>query len=157
MTQAYRGRAAQYLGVLTVLAGVFTGGCASTPQAATPAPATAAAATPASFPALANGGVFTSAQATRGGATFQQNCQRCHGLTEFSSVPFRRFWANKPLGDLFFRISTTMPRNAPGSLTPQQYADVVGYFLSLNEYPAGARELPPQQEVLDAIKFPAFQ
>jgi hypothetical protein len=49
-------------------------------------------------------------------------------------------------------MSTTMPEDNPGSLKPQQYADVVAYFLKLNGYPAGKTELTGP-EALKTIKL----
>jgi polar amino acid transport system substrate-binding protein len=48
-------------------------------------------------------------------------------------------------------MSTTMPEDNPGSLKPQQYADVVAYFLELNGYPEGKAELDPA--AIKTIKF----
>jgi len=34
-------------------------------------------------------------------------------------------------------VSTTMPQDNPGSLTPQQYVDVTAYVLQLAGFPSG--------------------
>jgi hypothetical protein len=41
-------------------------------------------------------------------------------------------WDGKPASDLMQKTSTTMPTNAPGSLDPKQYADLVAYLLQVN-------------------------
>jgi S-disulfanyl-L-cysteine oxidoreductase SoxD len=99
-------------------------------------------------------GVFTSEQAARGEATFQQVCRSCHGDgREFAGMDFQRRWANRTVGDIFQRLSTTMPLDRPGRLTPQEYADIVAFFLRLNDYPVGAMKLPPELFLLQRVRF----
>lgn len=42
---------------------------------------------------------------------------------------------------LFTIIAADEPQNNPGSLTGEQYADVVAFILQRNGYPAGKNEL----------------
>ena len=46
-----------------------------------------------------------------------------------------------------------MPAIAPGSLSPEQVADVIAHILSVNKYPAGATALPSKVEALTAIQM----
>jgi len=46
-----------------------------------------------------------------------------------------------------------MPEDNPGSLQPQQYADILAMFLRLNEYPVGSDELKGTPEAMKAINF----
>jgi hypothetical protein len=46
-----------------------------------------------------------------------------------------------------------MPEDNPGSLKPQQYADIVSFFLQLNGYPAGETELPVGAAALKSIQM----
>ncbi len=48
-------------------------------------------------------------------------------------------WGGKPVADLFEKIKTTMPEDNPGSLKPQQYADIMAYFLSSISFRPEAR------------------
>jgi hypothetical protein len=48
-------------------------------------------------------------------------------------------------------MSTTMPQDNPGSLAPQEYADILAFFFQLNGFPSGSRELPGDQDALGAI------
>jgi hypothetical protein len=50
-------------------------------------------------------------------------------------------------------ISTTMPQDNPASLALQEYADILAYLMQLNGMPSGSRELPGNQEALNAIPF----
>jgi mono/diheme cytochrome c family protein len=104
-------------------------------------------------PKSVNEGIYTAEQADRGAATFKTSCTACHDTTRFTGEEFLKGWTGKPLHELFAHMSTTMPEDNPGSLKPQQYADVVAYFLKLNGYPAGKTELESAAEGLKAIKF----
>jgi mono/diheme cytochrome c family protein len=114
-----------------------------------PAPATASAPEPETG---APPGPYTSEQATRGEATFERACSRCHETERFSTAAFFRTWTRAPLSQLYGFISTTMPRGAPGSLSRPQYADVVAYLLALNGVPPGGTDLPTTTAALAQIR-----
>jgi mono/diheme cytochrome c family protein len=101
----------------------------------------------------ANDGVYTDAQATRGEATFKDQCASCHAPADFTSDDFLKKWTGKPLHALFETVSETMPMDSPGTLKPQQYADLVSYMLKLNKFPAGQEELKSGADGLKAISF----
>ena len=103
-------------------------------------------------PKSVNEGVYTAAQADRGAAVFKTTCTACHDTARFTGDEFLSGWTGKSLHALFDHISTSMPEDNPGSLKPQQYADVVAYFLKLNGYPAGKTELSGP-DVIKGIKF----
>jgi hypothetical protein len=46
-----------------------------------------------------------------------------------------------------------MPKNNPGSLTPEEYADVTAYILQLNGLPTGDEELPGDQAAARRIRI----
>jgi mono/diheme cytochrome c family protein len=119
--------------------GASPGGAA--PEAAPAAPAAGGA-------AGAGGGLYADAQAKRGETVYADNCSACHDPKLIGGVgpalagmEFIANWKDKPVAELFDRIKTTMPLTAPGTLTPQQTADVVAFILSANQFPAGATEL----------------
>jgi cbb3-type cytochrome c oxidase subunit III len=93
----------------------------------------------------ADQGVYTSAQAARGAAVFDAHCVSCHreGGTApvLSGERFTRTFADATLLSVFTTIQTTMPRNAPNSLTEKEYVDVVAHLLKLNGYADGMTEL----------------
>ena len=99
-----------------------------------------------------NSGVYTTAQADRGKKVFSEKCTGCHEPSRFSGETFHESWDNKPLKDIWDVASGTMPEDNPGSLKQQEYADIIAYFLSLNEYPAGDAELQPGAAPMAAIK-----
>ena len=106
-------------------------------------------------------GVYTEAQAKRGETGYAQACASCHGpdLSGVDSAPslagpeFLASWSDQTVDDLFERARTTMPADAPGSLSRQQYADVVAFILSKDGMPAGSAELPAENPALKQIKF----
>jgi hypothetical protein len=93
----------------------------------------------------ADQGVYTSAQATRGATVFEAHCVSCHreGGTApvLAGARFTKAFADATLLSVFTTIQTTMPRNAPNSLTPMDYVDVVAHLLKLNGYADGMTEL----------------
>ncbi|HXG89203.1 MAG TPA: cytochrome c [Vicinamibacterales bacterium] len=125
--------------------GVTANGQAAPPKAAAAKPAVAAA-------APANS-VYTAAQADRGQTIFKQSCTGCHETTRFTGADFMTAWYGKPMHSLFEVMSTTMPEDNPGSLKPQQYADVLAYFLRLNKFPAGQVELKGSADAMKGIKI----
>jgi len=109
-------------------------------------------------------GVFTTEQAKRGSALYGRRCMPCHGpelnggdngADDGISLTggYWATWRGQTVAELFRVVSTKMPRNAPGQLTPQEYADVISFLLEANSYPAGKSELPPDTTRLEQIVF----
>lgn len=108
-------------------------------------------------------GWFTAEQAQRGKRAYEANCAVCHHVSllgeqyapALKGSSFLRKWAGQSVGDLFMFVSEQMPLTAPGSLTDQQYIDIVAYVLSQNDLPAGGTELPPAPDQLSGLPLPA--
>jgi len=106
-------------------------------------------------------GVYTDAQAKRGEATANQRCTSCHGADLMGGeagpalvgLEFLGNWNQQSLGDLFDRIHSTMPADAPGSLSLQDTSDIVARVLQLNKFPTGQTELPSDMGALGKIKI----
>jgi S-disulfanyl-L-cysteine oxidoreductase SoxD len=96
-------------------------------------------------------GVYTTAQAARGERLAQQNCTACHSSSEWGHSGFLGAWVGRPIRELHTMIRSSMPMDAPGRLTPQEYADIVAYMLRLANAPAGQTELPATDEGLNRI------
>ena len=79
-------------------------------------------------------GVYTEEQAQRGAEVNEQICRECHDDEEFIGA-FIRSWAGASVAALYDDIYSLMPEDQPGSLPPQQYADVIAYILQLNGLP----------------------
>jgi S-disulfanyl-L-cysteine oxidoreductase SoxD len=108
-------------------------------------------------------GVYTEEQAKRGEAVYAESCANCHGeqmegidmSPPLTGSTFGSNWNTLTVGDLFDRIRTTMPMDRPGSITPQQNADVIAFMLKANQHPAGKTELPSTVTPLKTIKIEA--
>lgn len=104
-------------------------------------------------------GVYTEAQAARGKAVYDASCSSCHGPElggvdgpALAGVDFLRNWLEDDLNSLYTKIHRRMPGDAPGSLSERETVDVVSYLLRMNEFPAGAEELTPDERTLSAIR-----
>jgi mono/diheme cytochrome c family protein len=114
--------------------------------------ATGAGASEATPPGKSAGdGIFTTDQSKRGEAVYNANCAMCHQpdlggkepVPELAGDKFLSHWLNHSVGELDTRVSTTMPQGKPGSLTPDQYLDVIAFILDANGFKSGATELKP--------------
>jgi mono/diheme cytochrome c family protein len=129
-------------------------------QTPTPAPDQGTAATAKASSGIWSG-VYTTAQAKRGETTANKACSSCHGADLMGGeagpalvgLEFLGNWNQQSLGDFFDRIHSTMPADAPGSLSLQDTADVIARVLQLNKYPAGEKELPSDMNALGQIKI----
>jgi S-disulfanyl-L-cysteine oxidoreductase SoxD len=99
-----------------------------------------------------NDGVYTAAQAERGKKAFGEKCTTCHEPSRFSGETFLESWNGKAMKEIWDVASGTMPEDNPGSLKQEEYADILAYFLHLNEYPAGTADLQPGAAAMAAIK-----
>ena len=105
-------------------------------------------------------GVYTAAQAERGKSVNQRHCAECHGATltggQFGGAPlaggfFMHRWSNRTLETLFEYARTNMPPGSEGSLSRQQYLDVIAFVLQANGFPAGEEELVADPQELSQI------
>lgn len=110
----------------------------------------------------AHGG-YTAAQANDGARVFSNHCAQCHGYElqgqtgpALSGKDFATLlqYSNMSTTQLYEFISTLMPKDDPGSLSTQQYLDVLAFILSKNGYPAGDEAL--SQSSLGNIKLLPF-
>ena len=102
-------------------------------------------------------GVYTSAQAARGAKLFESTCAMCHrepGGTApvLAGERFTKTFSDATLQTLFTSIKTTMPRQAPGSLSDAEYVDLVAHLLRINSYADGMNELAVSD--LGGIRIP---
>src|SRR5690349_6724690 len=82
-------------------------------------------------------GVYTAAQAQRGAKVYADQCSTCHGA-EMKGGPgipglvgpeFQFSWNKKPVGAIFDYAKMNMPPGQAGSLSDQQYADILAAIL----------------------------
>jgi mono/diheme cytochrome c family protein len=97
-------------------------------------------------------GVFSPAQAARGERIFESICVNCHEMAEFTAAgAYLEEVDGQPLWETFDYVSSEMPEDDPGSLEPEEYADVLAYIFSVYGLPSGDTELPIDRASLRAI------
>lgn len=152
--------------LMTAIACASQGGAIGTTEApgpsdAAPADAPPAAAAPADdAPTPTSGasasvysGVYTAAQADRGDATQSRECAACHSSNDWAAGRVLGGFSGRSAYDLVSHIRNTMPMDAPGRLTMEQYTDIVAFIFELNDIPAGDSELEPNEEALRMVEI----
>src|SRR3954471_8458319 len=86
-------------------------------------------------------GVDSFQQSRRGSDIYAGNCRSCHTPETHTGPVFSTTWQGRTLADLYTYIRDRMPKNDPGSLSPQEYIDVIAYLLRMNKLPMGELEL----------------
>ena len=109
-------------------------------------------------------GVYTAEQAKRGATLYAEQCASCHGekmegvadlFPALAGDLFLKNWSGKSVGELYEKIQTTMPALDPGSMKPDQVADVVAHILNTSKYPAGSTALAASADPLKTIQIVA--
>ncbi|MET0211950.1 MAG: cytochrome c [Vicinamibacterales bacterium] len=108
-------------------------------------------------------GVYTEEQSKRGMELYKAQCASCHGddlkgneiIPALTGDTFTGNWKGKSVGDLFEKITMTMPALDPGSLSPEQTSDLIAHILSVAKYPAGKTALATTMDALNQIKIDA--
>jgi alcohol dehydrogenase (cytochrome c) len=106
---------------------------------------------------------YTRDQAARGQTVYTQSCASCHGqnLDDGQFAPplkgsaFRQAWGARTVDELFTYVSGRMPPGSPGSLSPEQCAEVLAHMFQQNGMSAGTRALPSDSEALKSMVLPA--
>jgi S-disulfanyl-L-cysteine oxidoreductase SoxD len=109
-------------------------------------------------------GVYTEEQAKRGAMVYGEQCASCHGekmegvadlFPALAGDTFLKNWTGKSVGELYEKIATTMPALEPGSMKPDQVADVLAHMLNASKYPAGSTALAASADPLKTIQIVA--
>lgn len=112
--------------------------------------------TPSGTETTVHDAVYSQEQAKRGRKAYDAKCATCHdGGTmgpELWGDPFLAQWENKYVGGFFSRIQTTMPEDAPGSMSENDVLDIVAYVLQTNGFPAGDKAIESAR-ALATVKF----
>ncbi|HEV7718714.1 MAG TPA: cytochrome c [Arsenicitalea sp.] len=106
---------------------------------------------------------FSAGQARQGSLLYRDDCASCHGdrlngaldAPPLSGQGFMAKWGGKPASELFAFVSTNMPQDRPGALSPKEYAELVAFVLSKNDVAAGDDDLPSDPAVLATLTLPA--
>ena len=100
-------------------------------------------------PATIWDGIYTPAQAERGRQIYERVCGYCHrsdldgGENGAPSLKagFLARWRKRSLSELVLLVMNTMPQGSPGTISAQDYLDVISFIFKKNLVPAGATEL----------------
>lgn len=95
-------------------------------------------------------GTYTVEQADAGLAVYQQHCATCHGenLDDGPFAPplrgadFQAKWQVRSLDVLFDETAATMPQDRPGSLTDDEYIQLIAFMMQENGIEASGDPLP---------------
>ena len=143
------------LGIMHIRLILIVISCIVTPIVLVPMSATQRA------PTTVSSGIYTIEQAERGEQIYKQQCSLCHrdnllGNTVDGGPPLRgpQFttrWEGLSIETMLGTVEELMPMSTPGSLSRQEYVDVVSFILWANELPAGETELPTSADALQQI------
>ena len=112
-----------------------------------------AAQTDAAFERSTSAGVYTAEQASRGENVYMSLCVSCHPPATQAGHAFSVRWGGRPLSELYDAIKDKMPKNDPGTLTPEESAQLIAYVLKLNEVTAGKAALVGDPDALKKIRI----
>jgi mono/diheme cytochrome c family protein len=107
-------------------------------------------------------GVYSKGQAAKGEAIYNEKCQKCHGADaagadapSLADSGFAGDWDGLTVAQLFDRTRSSMPQDAPQSLSREETVNIIAYLLSRNNFPAGEADLSERGEMLGIIKYVA--
>ena len=87
--------------------------------------------------------LYQAAQAMRGKAVYATSCASCHGkelvgggAPALTGPQFFTKEMNTKLGGMFQYMAREMPQGRPGSLTHDQYADLISFILAEERLPS---------------------
>jgi mono/diheme cytochrome c family protein len=93
---------------------------------------------------------LSAAQVATGAKAYTQNCSSCHGAAlgggagpALTGASFKTATTGGPatVGGVFTYLTKNMPLTAPGSLTHDQYVEILAFILSKNGYKPSATAL----------------
>ena len=113
---------------------------------------------------------FTAAQAEAGAEAYAGNgCEPCHGENLMGDIDMREGgmgappplvganflnqWSDRTLADLFERLRSEKPIDAPGTLPDETYVALVAFILANNGFAPGDVPLPTDIAGLRMLEF----
>ncbi len=99
---------------------------------------------------------YQTAQAERGAALYRQQCAACHlpdlqGFFEAVALRDSAFvdnWRNRAPAEMLDLLQRTMPTQAPGSLSDEEYLDLIAFLLQANGVASGATALAANSDTV---------
>lgn len=105
-------------------------------------------------------GVYTADQAERGQRLLDRQCATCHAgnlrgtqaAPAIAGLEMLYVWDGRSLGELLEYLRVSMPPGQVGSLSDQEYTDIIATILEHSGFPGSeAQELPGDSGALDRI------
>ncbi len=104
---------------------------------------------------------YAAAQVDHGAELYRQHCTQCHGdhLDDGEFGPslkgafFKGNWGGKTAGDLFTKLTTTMPPGQAGVMPPDDYADIMALLLQSNALAVEGAPLPADPKALAGLSI----
>src|SRR5262245_53641082 len=103
-------------------------------------------------------GAFSDKQADRGAQVYQKKCTVCHsdnfrgnvdGGPPLKGPDFEQRWAGLTMKDIVDQVSSLMPATEPGSLSRQDYVDVLAFLFRANGAKMADADLKADDELLE--------
>jgi polar amino acid transport system substrate-binding protein len=106
--------------------------------------------------------LYTDAQAQKGVDAYETSCAMCHGANMEGAQAPTLLGATltshyQTVGDLMQFIVQNMPMNDPGSLSHEDYVDILAYVLLKNGWPSGAQALTFADASASKVPLPQTQ
>lgn len=102
--------------------------------------------------------IYTAEQAAKGKNEYETACSSCHGIDlgggrgpQLAGTNFQNKWDFQSVNQLFSEMSRRMPRDQPGSLTPEGYLGIVAYVLQSNKFPEGETALTAESALANTF------
>jgi S-disulfanyl-L-cysteine oxidoreductase SoxD len=107
-------------------------------------------------------GVYTTEQAERGQAVYDDKCSACHvqdlsgggdGMApSLAGRFFNKTWEGRTVAELY-ASSMMMPPGEEKTVSDQERIDIIAYVLQFNKFPAGDTELEADMAKLKPLKL----
>lgn len=107
-------------------------------------------------------GVYLKEQAERGAKKYEVFCSSCHAEDlsgtnsgDSGGPPLRHddFMDGSTADAIFNKIRRTMPLDAPGRNSTEDYVDILAFIFRENGFPAGQQALSADPALLEGIKI----
>lgn len=100
--------------------------------------------------------VITADQASKGRQVYLLVCVSCHSPGDHTGGGFWRDLLGQTVAQFFSYVRNNMPEDDVGSITEDDYVNVVAYMLALNAVPLGNVPLPRDSTLQARIRIVPF-
>lgn len=105
---------------------------------------------------------WTEDQVERGNAAYDMHCAGCHladlsGQFDFPALVgsnFMNYWGGRTVHELYEYARSSMPQGNPGSLSDEEYSDILAYIFHRNDVEHDDAELTPEASEMQLMTIP---